>query len=430
MEPVETIVRTELLGTVVSTIVLSEVAAIVVISGTEGPVLTVMREVASVGILRAVEYAHSRDVVLAELACVVELCLIEEVAHGGTVVDRTASRSPEDAFLEVEIGIALLWLQVNGLPRIRIDPFLLCVVIEIVDASSVLLEDIIPTDQCAGRETLGDEVELLCQREVGVDTCGGVLLCSGKGEVKNRVRRSLRVSRIIAPGTVAVAWDEGIARCAISGLPKLTLTKRTGSGAPRTLALAVATEEVDLQCGGARQGKIEVGTGVNTIKAIACLVAAVVVPLAEKVTLVQVVDGSEVLHELRTTTDIDVRVVGHGVVLKHLFLPVYIGIALGLLKIGGMAVFLNDVDGQHLVPRVRLQAELLLSGLVADHQRVGTVKRSGQLADELQCGVHAYLYLGLTLLTTLGGDEDNAVGTTHTVDSSSGSILEHGNALH
>ena len=144
----------------------------------------------------------------------------------------------------------------------------------------------------------------------------------------------------------------------------------------------------------------------------------------------QVVDGGEVFDKAGTTTDVDVRVVGHRMILEHLFLPVYVGIALGLLKIGRMAVFLNDVDGQHLVPRVWLQAELLLSGLVADHQRVGTVKRSGQLADELQCGVHAYFYLGLTLLTTLGGDKDNAVGTTHTVDCGGGSILEHGDALH
>ena len=64
----------------------------------------------------------------------------------------------------------------------------------------------------------------------------------------------------------------------------------------------------------------------------------------------QVVNGSEVFHELRTTADVDVWVVGHGVVLEHLFLPVYVGIALGFLKIGGMAVFLNDVDGQHLAP--------------------------------------------------------------------------------
>ena len=58
------------------------------------------------------------------------------------------------------------------------------------------------------------------------------------------------------------------------------------------------------------------------------------------------------------------------------------------------------------------------------------MERSGQLADELQCSVHAYLYLGLPLLTTLGSDQDDAVGTTHTIDSCCRGILQHGDALY
>lgn len=96
---------------------------------------------------------------LTELAGVIDLSLIEQVAHGGSVVDRTTCCGPEDTLLEVKVGIALQRLSVDSLSGRGVNPFLLCVVIEVIDASSVLLEDIIPTDERTGRETGRDEVE-------------------------------------------------------------------------------------------------------------------------------------------------------------------------------------------------------------------------------------------------------------------------------
>ena len=53
-----------------------------------------------------------------------------------------------------------------------------------------------------------------------------------------------------------------------------------------------------------------------------------------------------------------------------------------------------------------------------------------QLRDDLHRGVHLCVHVGLALLATLGGDEDDAVGTFHTIDSGGGGILQHGDALH
>ena len=183
---------------------------------------------------------------LTELAGVIDLSLIEQVAHGGSVVDRTTCCGPEDTLLEVKVGIALQRLSIDSLSGRGVNPFLLCVVKAVVDTASVLLEDVVPTDQCAGRESLGDEVELLCQRKVSVDTCGSMLLCTGKGQVHHRVGRALRVSRIVTPCTITVSWDKGIVWCAVGCLPKLALTKGSGGSAPRSLALAMTAEEVHL----------------------------------------------------------------------------------------------------------------------------------------------------------------------------------------
>ena len=142
------------------------------------------------------------------------------------------------------------------------------------------------------------------------------------------------------------------------------------------------------------------------------------------------VNGCEVFYKRRTATHIDMGVVGHGVVLKHLTLPVNIGISFSLLEIGRMTVFLNDVQRQHFAPRLRFQTKLLLSGLVADGQGIGTAERARQLTGELQGSIHAHLNLRMTFLTTLGGNKDNTISTTHTIDCCSRGILQDGDALY
>ena len=246
MEPVEAVVGTELLRTVVSTIVLGEVAAIVVIGGTESPVLTIVREVTAVGILRTVEHTHGGHIMLTELAGVIDLSLIEQIAHGGSVVDRTTCCGPEDTLLEVKVCIALQRLRIDSLSGRGVNPFLLCIMIEVVNASSIFLEHVIPTDERTGRETGRDEVELLRQRKVGVDTRCSMLLSTREGQIHHRVGRALRVSRIVAPGAITVSWDKGIVRCAVGCLPELALTKGSGGSAPRSLALTMTAEEVHL----------------------------------------------------------------------------------------------------------------------------------------------------------------------------------------
>lgn len=217
---------------------------------------------------------------------------------------------------------------------------------------SVLLEHVVPADEPADLQSLGDEAQVLREREVGVDARGRVLFRTGQGQIRDGVRGSLRVCGIEAPRAVAVTGDERVARSAIGGLPELRLAEGARSRSPRPLAYAVAAEEVDLQGCRLRQQEIKIAAGIDPVEAVSGLVAAVVVPLSEEVAFVQIVDGGEIFHETRTTAHVDVRVIGHRVVLEDLLLPVDVRIALGFFQICRMAVFLDDVQGQHLVPRL------------------------------------------------------------------------------
>lgn len=58
------------------------------------------------------------------------------------------------------------------------------------------------------------------------------------------------------------------------------------------------------------------------------------------------------------------------------------------------------------------------------------MERAGQLADKLERGVHPHLDLGLALLATLGGNQDDAVGATHAIHGGGAGILQHRDGLH
>ena len=67
IEKGKTIVLGELLRTVVGTVILEHVAIVIIIGGTECPVLTVVGKLRTRSTLRAVEYAHSCYIVLKKL---------------------------------------------------------------------------------------------------------------------------------------------------------------------------------------------------------------------------------------------------------------------------------------------------------------------------------------------------------------------------
>ena len=144
----------------------------------------------------------------------------------------------------------------------------------------------------------------------------------------------------------------------------------------------------------------------------------------------EIIDGSEILHEVRATADGNMRVVCHGMILEHFLLPVDVRIALSILNAVVIAILVNEVHRQHLAPRVRHKPELMLCRLIADSKGIGTMKGARQLAGVFQSGVHANLYLGLSFLTTLCSDKDDTIGTTDTINSCSTGILQNGDTLH
>ena len=389
-----------------------------------------MGEFAAPGVLLTVEHAHRRDVVVAELVAPEELRLIEQIALGEPVVHIAARCRPLDAFLKVEVGVAFLRLLPHGGSRVGIDPLELCLVIEVVDASSGLYKRVVPRHQRTGLQTFQEETQVLLQREVGVDTGGGGLLHARDGQVHNGVGSALRVGGVVTPRAVGVTGHESVVRRTVSGLPQLRLAKRPRGHAPRALFHAVGTEDVGLQCGGVGEPEVKVGAHVDAVEPITGLIAAVVVPPAEHVTLVQKVDRGEIFHKLRTAGDVHIGVVGHGRLSEHHILPVYIRIALGLFQIGRVAVFTDNVHRSHLEPRLGLEAQFVSCGLVADGEGIGTAHRTGELRHRFKRHVHSYFYLGLAFLSAFGGDENHAVGTLHTIDGRGRRVFQYRDALH
>ena len=90
----------------------------------------------------------------------------------------------------------------------------------------------------------------------------------------------------------------------------------------------MTTRKVCLQRGSLGELEVEVGTNVDTVESVTTGITTIVIPLAEEVTLVLIVDGCIILHCLGTTCDVHIGIVRHGVVLKEFLLPIYIRITL------------------------------------------------------------------------------------------------------
>ena len=174
IEKGKTIVLGELLRTVVGTVILEHVAIVIIIGGTECPVLTVVGKLRTRSTLRAVEYAHSCYIVLAELASPIELCLIEEVTLGKIVVECTRISLPCDGLHKIKV-IFTAWLLLIGYhTRYRVDILILGCMVEVVDTSACLHKYVIPRYDGRCLQSLSNKGKILLERKVGVDTgCGG-----------------------------------------------------------------------------------------------------------------------------------------------------------------------------------------------------------------------------------------------------------------
>ena len=150
---------------------------------------------------------------LAELASPIELCLIEEVTLGKSVVERTWISSPCDGLRKIEVVVSRRLLLIGHLTRNRVDILILGCMIEVIDTSVCLHKHVIPRYDGRCLQTLCNKGKILLERKVGVDTgCGGCLLTM-KCKIGHRVRRALIIFREIAPNTIAILWQEGIMRC-------------------------------------------------------------------------------------------------------------------------------------------------------------------------------------------------------------------------
>ena len=72
----------------------------------------------------------------------------------------------------------------------------------------------------------------------------------------------------------------------------------------------------------------------------------------------------------------------------------------------------------------------MLKGLIAKHIAIIRVVLARELGHCLQSGVKADINAGLAFHTTLGGNQDNAVSTLHTVNGCGRGVFQHGDGSH
>ena len=180
-----------------------------------------------------------------------------------------------------------------------------------------LIELVIPRDRTACDKSGRDEIQFLFKCEVGVNASDGLQLITTRC---NTLRRVLNVGnqRIITPGTVGELNREEVGCHLIGTRPFLLLEEHvlclitTITVTPiitRGLLLSIGACQVDLELSGLRNLEVQVRTYIQTIISITTFITLVVIPHAGHITFVLEVEGYEVLHEIRTTRQIEIRIV-------------------------------------------------------------------------------------------------------------------------
>ena len=197
------------------------------------------------------------------------------------------------------------------------------------------------------------------------------------------------------------------------------------------MADTVTTEKVGREQSSLGQIEVQVGTHVNTVIAETGFVSTTAGEVLEQVTFVSEVYRCEILHELGTSRNIHTGIVRHGCVVEQLLLPVHVRIAVPFFSIGRMTILVDDSHRLIGTPCFFVvDVQLALYHPVQESESIISIIFLRQLGNHLHGSIRLYVYGGLAFLTTLGSNEDDTVTTLHTINSSSRSILQYGDALY
>ena len=128
------------------------------------------------------------------------------------------------------------------------------------------------------------------------------------------------------------------------------------------------TREVNMELSSLGQIKVEVTAHIDTVVRETWFITTSIGHFFIKVTLVRVVHIGEILHKLRTTCYINIKIIRGGSTLQQLVNPIDVWITLPLLTVGRMAIFLHNGTWSVLIPASRIVSQLLLNRLVTEIQ--------------------------------------------------------------
>ena len=365
---------------------------------------------------------------VAEGACVVQLEGIVEFAVGAVDVGATCLGRPVDGVLHlVDTRTRIRVKLIVDLTCARIYPHLLGVIVHIIDTALALHEVVVHGEVCLELQPFGQHGKVLFQNKVGRHLGRRTLFRTGCCQNTGGVGDIGITRGIPSPHAIGVDRTHGVRCRFISRSPVGLVVVRH---LPRQGALGIRTEEVGRELRGLRQREVQVTADVDTVVAESGVIAAVVLEGLEQVTFAHEVGSRKILHHLRTARHVDTRVVRHGVTLEEVVLPVDVGVTVPLFGICRIAVLVDDGSRRVVRPAGRIDGSLTLNGVVHQVERVIGIILLGQLRHHLGGHVRLDLHVCLSFFTTLGRDEDDTVGTLHTIDGCCRCVLEDGDAFH
>ena len=415
-EEAEALAAGKVLGAVVAEVELSQVAVVESIGDTTYDTLIALGQVGLEPIVVLVVEHHGGDVVLAELAGIVQLILHVELVRRGLVVACVAQ-------LRVGVELVVRRLQQG-----------LCRVDELVGGKgsrelTVVVGIVVERHHGACRQARGNPVHLVVGDEVGLADGVGGAVETGLGQPCHGVVLILRVAGIELLHGVAVIYliadGEQPARRVVQSVEYLRVAAVEALVGVGTATVLETGAEVDAEREVLDQVEVEVGTESDTVVRLVRLVAVLVFrEVLEQALLVVVFCRHVVAHALRAALDVDVVAHGGSRAAQHGVVPVNVGVEHGVgaaqLAVHAAAEHVDvvgrELRGQAVVGQCLFEQLHALVGV-----QVGVLARS-----------HAPLPVGreadgrLLVLTALGGHQDDAVSTAHTIDGGGRGVLQHG----
>ena len=260
-------------------------------------------------------------------------------------------------------------------------------------------------------EAFHEHTQILTEQHVGQHFGLGILLLTGVLHLGHRVDGSVQGRSAVY--TVGLLHREGGRRKAVQGLLNTTAVVAF-------VELGQAGHDVHLHGGGGSDVHVHVGTDAQAVVVMVGVVTVVRGGFLIKEVFLEVVHGGKVTEVLVSALESELGTVVVSVIPEDLAPPVHVGISVRILA---------AIEGKQLGIVVLGRETVQRTGLIDQEAISISIGKFRSTEHLLETVLVFGRYLQARILTALGGNGDDSVGTLHTVQGGGCGILENGHGL-